>query len=278
MNRRLEVAPTLPKLLAGANYVSLQTGKWWQGNFRRGGFTHGMTRGDRHGDAGIDIGRKTMQPIYDFIAQAHRDEQPFFVWYAPMMPHQAHNPPQRLLSKYETENTIVVYVTDNGWITDPQTGEYAPKSKQSPYDGGLRTPIMIRWPERVEPLRSDALALSIDIVPTLLAAVGAKPTPQMHGIDLLDGEVIAARKAIFGECFTHESKDLDNPAASLRWRWTIEGPWKLILPDTLNEPDCRVELYNLVDDPHEERNLAGERRDRVENMRENIDHWWSARR
>jgi arylsulfatase A-like enzyme len=300
--------PTLPRMLAGANYVSLQTGQWWQGNFRRGGFTQGMTRGDRHGDAGIDIGRKTMQPIYDFIAQAGRDKQPFFVWYAPMMPHQAHSPPQRLLRKYEreapalpvakywgmvewfdetvgsllkhldehglTENTIVVYVADNGWITDPHTGEYAPKSKQSQYDGGLRTPILIRWPEHVKPLRSDGLALSIDIVPTLLAAVGEKPRPQMQGINLLDAKAVAARKAIFGECFTHESKDLDNPAASLRWRWMIEGHWKLILPDLRNEPDSPVELYNLADDPHEERNLAGERRQQVDSMREQIDLWW----
>jgi len=312
MNRHLENVPTLPRMLAGANYVSLQTGKWWQGNFRRGGFTQGMTLGERHGDMGIDIGRKTMQPIYDFIAEARRDEHPFLVWYAPMMPHQAHNPPQRLLTKYEkvapaptvakywgmvewfdetvgsllkyldenglAENTIVVYVADNGWITDLQTGEYAPKSKQSQYDGGLRTPIMIRWPAHVKPLRSDGLSVSIDIVPTLLTAVRAKPTPQMQGINLLDSKAVAARKAIFGECFTHESKDLEDPAASLRWRWMIEDDWKLILPAPQNEPDSPVELYNLADDPHEERNLADERRKRVEEMRENIEAWWSARR
>jgi uncharacterized sulfatase len=311
MNQRLKETLPLPKLLARTDYVSLQTGKWWQGDFRRGGFTHGMTRGERHGDAGIDIGRKTMQPIYDLVAQAQRDKQPFFIWYAPMMPHQAHNPPQRLLNKYEqaapavpvakywamvqwfdetvgsllkhldehglAENTIVVYLADNGWITDPQTGDYAPKSKQSQYDGGLRTPIMIRWPGHVKPLRSDGLSLSIDIVPTLLTAIGAKPTPQMQGINLLDSNAVAARNAIFGECFTHESKDLENPAVSLRWRWMIERHWKLILPDPQNEPDGPVELYNLADDPHEERNLAGEQGHQVESMREKIDLWWSPR-
>ena len=185
MNRHLEAVPTLPRLLAQAGYVSLQTGKWWQGNYSRGGFTHGMTKGERHGDVGLDIGRKTMQPIYDFIATAEHDKKPFFVWYAPMMPHQPHNPPQRILDKYArvapslqvakywgmvewfdetvgdllkhldeqklSDNTIVVFVTDNGWITDPKTGSYAPKSKQSQYDGGVRTPIMIRWPGHVKP-------------------------------------------------------------------------------------------------------------------------------
>src|SRR5262245_18127439 len=64
--------PTVPRLLAERGYVSLQTGKWWQGHYRTGGFTHGMSLGDpdmggRHGDAGLDIGRKTMQPIDDFV-------------------------------------------------------------------------------------------------------------------------------------------------------------------------------------------------------------------
>ena len=310
MNRHLEAVPTLPRMLAKANYVSLQTGKWWQGNYRRGGFTHGMTRGERHGDAGLDIGRKTMQPIYDFIAEARRDGRPFFVWYAPMMPHDPHNPPQRLLKKYKplapslpvarywamvewfdetvgslldyldeqrlAKNTIVVYVADNGWITDPETGRYAPKSKQSPYDGGLRTPIMIRWPGRVQPGRLDALASSIDLVPTLLVAAGLEPTPQMHGINLLDDEAARHRKVIFGECFTHESQDLYEPAASLRWRWMIDGDWKLILPHAANEPDSPPELYNLAADPHEKQNLAEQQTARVAAMREQIDRWWRA--
>jgi arylsulfatase A-like enzyme len=308
MNRQLEAVPTLPRLLAGANYLSLQTGKWWQGNYRRGGFTHGMTQGERHGDAGTQIGRKTMQPIYDFIAEAHQDKRPFFVWYAPMMPHQVHNPPQRLLKKYESvaptlhvakywamvewfdetvgdllkhldeqglaENTIVLYLADNGWLTDPQTGEYAPKSKQSQYDGGLRTPIMIRWPSHVEPKRSETLALSIDLAPTLLAATHLDTTSQMQGINLLNEELVSARKAIYGECFTHESKDHNRPAASLRWRWMIEGDWKLILPDPRNQPDDELELYNLSNDPHEERNLAVSHDMLVENMREKVNAWW----
>ncbi len=312
MNRHLEAVPTLPRLLAKANYASLQTGKWWQGDYRRGGFSQGMTRGERYGDDGIRIGRRTMQPIYDFIAETRRDGQPFFVWYAPMMPHQAHNPPPRFLEHYAdvapslhvarywgmvewfddtvgrlldhlddeglAEDTIVVYVADNGYITDPDTGQPTDKSKQSPYDGGLRTPLMIRWPARVSPHRSEALAMSIDIVPTLLAAVGIEATPQMQGVNLLDKKPVGARDAVFGACFTHESRDLDDAAASVRWRWMVEADWKLILPDPQNEPEGAVELYNLADDPHEERNLADEHAERVEPMREEIDRWWKAGR
>ncbi len=44
-NGMLDAVPTLPRLLASAGYLSFQTGKWWQGDFSRGGFTHGMSKG-----------------------------------------------------------------------------------------------------------------------------------------------------------------------------------------------------------------------------------------
>jgi hypothetical protein len=114
MGRELErvavgaVAPAdaaLVFLLAAKGYQSLQTGKWWEGSFREGGFTEGMTHGDpkrggRHGDEGLKIGRQGMQPIFNFIDQC--GEKPFFVWYAPFLPHSPHNPPERLLERYAT--------------------------------------------------------------------------------------------------------------------------------------------------------------------------------
>lgn len=310
----IERVPTLPRILAEKGYLSFQTGKWWQGNFRRGGFTHGMTSGDpdkggRHGDQGLEIGRKTMQPIYDFIQQARDQRKPFFVWYAPMMPHDPHTPPQRLLEKYKplaeslhlarywamvewfdescgellgyldrqqlSRDTIVVYVTDNGWIQDSERPRYAEKSKQSPYDGGLRTPIMVRWPARVSPEKSTHLASSLDIAPTLLAAVGLKPTADMPGLNLFDGAAVAARKSVFGECFTHNAVDIERPATSLRWRWVVSGDWKLIVPTPWNEPKAVVELYNLKDDPHETHNRAADHADRVRALREQLDQWWN---
>jgi arylsulfatase A-like enzyme len=308
MNRHMEAVPTLPRMLGELGYRSFQSGKWWQGNYARGGFTHGMTRGERHGDVGLEIGRKSMQPIYDFVDESRRAGQPFFVWYAPMMPHDPHTPPERLFEKYKSaapsehvarywamvewfdetvgslldyldeqhlaDNTIVVYLADNGWIQNVDAPRYAPKSKQSPYDGGLRTPIMIRWPGKVEPRVSDDLALSIDFAPTLLAAVGKKPSPDMQGINLLDRQATASRRAIYGECFTHNANDLNNPAANLRWRWVIDGNWKLIAPDAKNEPDEKVELYNLADDPHEEKNLAGVHPQRVAKLQKMLDAWW----
>jgi arylsulfatase A-like enzyme len=309
----IDKVPTLPRLLGQKGYVSFQTGKWWQGHFRHGGFTDGMSHGDperggRHGDEGLKIGRQTMQPIYDFVDQAQRDGKPFFVWYAPMMPHQPHNPPQRLLAKYKdkaptlplakywamcewfdetcgqlldhldrrglTDQTLVVYLADNGWIQKPKEEDYAAKSKQSPYDGGLRTPLLIRWPGRVNPRRSDNLAISLDIAPTLLAAAGLKPDKDMPGLNLLDDEAVKARQAIFGECFTHNAVDIHDPASSLRYRWMIEGSWKLIVPAGRNQATGAPELYDLARDPDEEHNRAAEQKATVERLKMRLDAWW----
>ncbi len=313
MDEHLEAVPTLPRVLGERGYLSFQAGKWWQGNFRRGGFTHGMTVGDedkggRHGDAGLKIGRETLQPVYDFIAEARRAEKPFFIWYAPMMPHEPHTPPERLLAKYRgrapslpvakywamvewfdetcgqlldhlerqglATNTIVAFLADNGWITDPVTGHYAPKSKQSPYDGGLRTPIILRWPGHIRPTESKRLASSVDLMPTLLRACGIELPPGLPGINLLDPAAVKKRQAVFGACYVHTALDLDNPARNLRWRWCIAGNWKLIMPAPANEPNAPVELYQLAADPFETNNLASKQAARVQRLRRRLDAWW----
>jgi arylsulfatase A-like enzyme len=304
----IDTAPTLPRLLGTEGYASFQTGKWWEGNYKRGGFTDGMTEGTRHGDAGLTIGRETMQPIYDFVDKSVAAQKPFFVWYAPFMPHTPHTPPQRLLDKYlktapteniakywamcewcdETcgqlldfldqrklaDNTIVVFVVDNGWIQEPNGNGYAPKSKQSQYDGGLRTPIMVRWPGKVAPARTDALASSVDIAPTLLKACGVKTDAAMTGLDLLNAAKVAERKQIYGGIFTHNAVDVEDPSSSIRFRWTRHDNWKLVVPTAANEPDGEVELYDLAADPTETKNLASAQTDRVTELTKQLDAWW----
>ncbi len=313
----IDRVPTLPRLLAKKGYVSMQTGKWWEGHHSRGGFTSGMTHGDpkrggRHGDAGLKIGREGMQPICDFIDGAVDSKKPFFLWHAPFMPHLPHNPPPKILDKYRdktdsihvarywamcdwfdqttgelldyldrkrlSDNTLVLFVVDNGWIQQPNSGRYAPRSKQSQYDGGIRCPIMIRWPGHIKPrVDKEHLAISIDFAPTILDVCGLKPTPEMQGINLLDEKAVDRRKAIFGEIFQHNAVDITDPATSLRYRWCIDGSWKLILPNKKNEPGGVVELYNVIDDPHEKKNLAGAEPERVKTMRAKIDAWWPGR-
>jgi putative heme-binding domain-containing protein len=328
----IDRAPSLPRNLGQHGYRSFQTGKWWEGAPARAGFTAGMTHGDpqrggRHGDLGLAIGRKGMEPIARFLDES--GDEPFFLWYAPFLPHTPHNPPERLVKKHQTEgrplelakyyamcewfdetcgelldmldekklsdNTLVIYVTDNGWIQRTSETElppgwnqgFAPRSKQTVYEGGIRTPIMIRWPGRIEPrLDKSTLVSSIDLAPTVLAACGLKPTEPMQGVNLLpvcNGQPLA-RKAIFGESFAHDVADIDRPAESLLYRWTIADRWKLILTEDGKvgryaaihpRQDRRPQLYDILADPHEKQNVAAANPEIVKRLTDNLNQWWS---
>ena len=327
LNRRITRLETLPRILGRHGYVSFQSGKWWEGNYKNGGFTHGMTHGDvsrggRHGDEGLKIGRDGMKPIFDFIDSA--GDRPFFLWYAPFLPHQPHNPPERLLAKYrkpgrsielakyyamcdwfdETcgqllgyldqkglrKNTLVVFVVDNGWIQrEPQTKlpgpwrhGFAPKSKQSPYDGGVRTPIMVQLPGKVRPRFHPALASSVDLAPTILELCGVdvpKGLPGQSLVSMVQGDSWRDRR-LFGESYAHDIPDLDDHSVGLLYRWCIEGDWKLIVkyPGSKGRShlvhDWMVkepELYDLIADPHEETNRIRQYPEVVGRLKSAID-------
>jgi arylsulfatase A-like enzyme len=317
MLKYFDVMPTLPRLLATKGYLSFEAGKWWGGSYRRGGFTHGMTHGDparggRHGDEGLAIGRETMQPVFDFIDLAQTRKGPFFLWYAPMMPHSPHNPPDRLVIHYRdkapslevakywamcewfdetcgqlldlldnrklAENTLVIFLADNGWIQDPKADRYAPRSKQSPYEGGIRTPILVRWPGKVVPRTCAVPVNAIDIAPTVLKATGLATSEGMGGINLLDERAVTGRQAIFGELFTHNAVNIHDPVSSLRYRWVVAGDWKLIVPHRSSEPGGAVELFDLNRDPWETKNLASAEPRRVQRLNAWLDEWWPASR
>ncbi len=320
MQGLLQNQPRLPALLKDAGYMTLETGKWWMGDPKLSGFTHGMTHGDparggRHGDAGLEIGRATMEPVGRFLDEAKTAGKPFFVWYAPMLPHQPHNPPERLLAKYRgknpsihvakywamcewfdetigtlrdqlekrglADNTLIAYVTDNGWIQDPQKAQYRPDSKQSQYDTGLRTPIILHYPAKIAPVSIDTPVSSLDLTTTLLRAAGQSPPASMSGINLLDDQAVKNRGPVFGECFLHDSADLDRPAASLTYRYVVDGDWKLVVPNPATvkaekKPGRGIgrELYRVATDPLEERNLAASHPEEIRRLEEKLDAWW----
>ena len=315
--------PTLADILGEAGYVSLQTGKWWEGNPSRSGFTRGMTHGDparggRHGDEGLRIGREGMDEIFNFIEDARGQEKPFFVWYAPFLPHAPHTPPDSLRDKYLplapseavanywamcelfditcgqmmdyleaeklSENTLFVYVTDNGWIQDPdKPNRFDAMSKTTPYEMGIRTPMMFRWKGVITPeMDTENLVSSIDIATTILDICGIAPEPEMQGINVLDKEALSGRDAIFAEAYAHDFTSVDE---SLNFRIIVKLPWKLILPDAVNrpynpqfypiEPDGQPQLYNLREDPYERVNLAAENPEVVAGLTREIEKWWN---
>lgn len=319
--------PSLPKLLGERGYLSHQSGKWWEGSYRRGGFTHGMTRGfpepgGRHGDDGLKIGRQGMAPVFEFIDHALAEKKPFFLWYAPFLPHDPHTPPDRLFQKYKTkgiesdfvaryyamvewfdetcgqllgyldekgltQNTLVVYVGDNGWIQQPDGPGFAPRSKQSANEGGVRQPTMFCWPGVIKPgNRGEQLCSSVDIVPTALAAAGVvipKELPGFNLLPILKSGQPPPRRAVFGETFAHDVANIDRPEDSLLYRWVIEGRWKLLLtydgrlgryarhhPQTEKRP----QLFDLLSDPHENNNLASQHPEVVTRLAGRLQAWW----
>ena len=331
---RIDDVPTVPRLLSQAGYRSHQSGKWWEGSFRRGGFTDGMTRGfpepgGRHGDDGLEIGRIGLSPVLDFIDESVAKQRPFFVWYAPFLPHTPHDPPDRLLEKYSeperppelaryyamcewfdetcgelldhirgrslSDNTLIIYVTDNGWIQrTPRTPvpdgwrtQFAPRSKQSPNEGGVRTPVILCWPGRIVPGVQPEVVSSIDLVPTILAAAGVSSPTELPGVNLLS--LLSAtqtlhRDAIYGEGFAHDIIDPDNPQDSLLYRWVIRGRWKLILTYDGKVSryravhQCRErgpQLFDVLADPHEESNVAAEHPQVVAQLAAKIAAWWT---
>ncbi|MEF8795577.1 MAG: sulfatase-like hydrolase/transferase [Salinivenus sp.] len=315
----MQEAPALPRLLREAGYASLQTGKFWEGHYRNAGFTHGMTTEGRHGGPGLTIGRKTMQPIYDFVDEV--GDQPFFVWYAPFLPHRPHNPPDRLLDKYagddrpapiakyyamcewfdETvgdllgfvdrqglrENTLVVFVVDNGWIqptgeTPTTRGPFAPRSKLSPYDGGVRTPVTLRWPGRIEPGYCRELISTVDLAPTILRAAGLSPTASMPGVSLLDrtrSRSSPTRDAVFGEIYTHDMQQLEDIGANVTHQWVRARDWKLINPvHPTKAPNEGLrfqtpELYHLGQDPMETQDVASRQSGTVRDLLARLKDW-----
>jgi uncharacterized sulfatase len=322
----LDQFDTLPELLAERGYLSHQSGKWWEGSYKHGGFTHGMTRGfpergGRHGDDGLKIGREGMEPIEKFVDHAVAEKKPFFLWYGVFLPHTPHNPPQRLLKRYKEQglpisvakyyaccewfdetcgqlidilekrnlrdDTLIVYVTDNGWIQNPKRNGYAPRSKQTPYEGGVRTPIMFSWPNGgLDPAKRPELVSSIDLFPTVLAAAGARIPNDVPGVNLLENlqkKRPIKRSGIFGESLAHDIADIKKPEASLLFRWRIEGKWKLLLTydgevnryqSTHPRTEKHPQLFDLSKDPHEKTNLAKKHPEVVADLAAKIAEWW----
>ncbi len=91
-------------------------------------------------------------------------------------------------------------------------------------------------------------------------------------------DAVKDRKAIFGAVYTHSAADLARPEASVQARWAVEGNWKLIVPGVayVQDPDRKLELYDLKADPHETHNLAADQPGLVKRLGAMLDEWWPA--
>lgn len=331
LRKQFHAHPSFIRTLTDSGYLAHQSGKWWEGSFGDGGFTHGMTHGDperggRHGDAGLKIGREGMQPVTDFIDHAVAEKKPFFVWYAPFLPHTPHNPPVRLLDKYTTDgraldvakyyamcewfdetcgelldhlekkkvaqNTLVLFICDNGWAAtstneqDPNQNlwrGFALRSKGSPYENGIRTPILVSWPARLEPQRCEDLAHAIDLFPTVMAATGLNGPADLPGLNLMDSEARQNRQYVFGVTHSIHNMTVGDPDDTQQYLWCVGHQWKLLQrfhgKDTTKYKNVHswdtaaARLFNIRSDPHERMDLAEDRPQVVQRLKRAINDW-----
>lgn len=158
----------------------------------------------------------------------------------------------------KAENTIVVFTSDNGGLS---TSEGSPtcnlplaEGKGWMYEGGTREPLLVRWPGAIAPGSTcEVPVTSPDFYPTFLEAAGLPLLPEQHVdgvslVPLLKGEDHLERDAIFWH-YPHYGNQGGTPGCSMR-----SGDFKLI---EFFE-DGALQLYNLRDDPGEERNLAAD--------------------
>jgi len=172
--------------------------------------------------------------------------------------------------------TIVLFTSDNGGLS---TSEGAPTSnaplragKGWLYEGGLRVPLLLRWPGVITTGQvCETPVITNDIYATLLEMAGQPARPDQHCdgtslVPLVKGAGPLARETLYWH-YPHYGNQGGSPGGAIRDR-----DWKLI---EFFE-DQHVELYNLREDPKEERNLAAEMPERAKVLRDKLAEWRKA--
>jgi arylsulfatase A-like enzyme len=212
------------------------------------------------------------------------------------------------------ENTLVFYFSDNGTSRDAVLASPLRGWKNQLYEGGVRVPAVVEWPERIRtPRVSDAIASTSDLLPTLAALVGVElPDLPLDGINLvplLSGEWSRRPTPLFFWEFnqsriremspepwidpelqkgttplvklmngiaTRNFQNFHHPRIEevdiIGSRAVIGPRYKLVVHEpTLGQR--KTELFDLVADPAESRDLAGEKPGMVEAMSRQLSQW-----
>ena len=184
----------------------------------------------------------------------------------------------RLLDQLDSlklaDKTIVIFTSDNGGLHVPE-GPHPKVTYNSPYragkgfvyEGGLRIPLIIRWPGHVAAgAVVDTPVINTDWVPTLLDLAGLPIPPGLDGRSLapfLTGHGPAPSRSFFWH-FPHYTNQGSRPSGAMR-----DGNWMLV--EYYDE--AKAELYNLGADPGEAHDLAAANPSRLTQMRAALAAW-----
>jgi len=322
---------TLPKLLKKKKYTSFQGGKWWEFHYENGGFDKGMATGwtkeERNsknwfrkfmGGNGLELGRATMEPVYDFINQNKDD--PFFLWYAPELPHYPFDAPEKYYNIYknedmtesakryyanctwfddgvgelvkhlkrigEYENTLFIYVNDNGWEQNPSQDFWddpmrshngGDKGKISIFDQSFRTPIIFAWERKIAKNKYlEEFIHSADIPATILDYLDLEKPTNYYGKSykpLIDSKSFSSRKKIIGNITTTRSFD-DMMGKPTEGYWLRNENWFFQWNATKNEK----KLFNMKTDHNNDFNIAESNPELVQSFTADIIQWKNGRK
>jgi uncharacterized sulfatase len=211
---KLDPAGSLPNRLKSAGYATYATAKYWEGDPRKMGFTHGTVEVTFKGFGGLV--RHGQDELFGFVDDHKgKNKKPMFIWWAPLVPHGPHNPPARLAKRFaKTPVPIPPYFKGNRrqyvaqmrkfyamgtWFDEgvanlirklKDAGEYentlflfyvdngwtiGTPAKSSPYEKGLRTPMFVAGPGVGGGKRVDGLTYALDLHATILDYAGVQP-------------------------------------------------------------------------------------------------------
>jgi arylsulfatase A-like enzyme len=177
-----------------------------------------------------------------------------------------------------TSRTLLIFTSDNGGLATLE-GPLTPPTNNAPlregkgwlYEGGLRVPLIVRWPGRIKRRIDDTRVWSADLFATVKAFCGAEETvgQPVDGVSLepllTAGRVPEARPLYWH--YPHYSNQGGRPGGAIR-----EGSWKLIE----HYETGRRELFNVERDPKESNNLVEQQPERVAAMAAKLAAWREA--
>lgn len=190
----------------------------------------------------------------------------------------------RILKMLEEEDladdTLVIFTSDNGGYRMSSFPSPIRAGKGSYYEGGIRIPLLMRWPEKIRPEIDSTPVINADFYPTLVSLANAEPPNQdLDGLDLsasLLGQQVPTSRDLFWHfpvylqahhAKTDQGQDplfRTRPGSAIR-----SGDWKLI--HYFEHDD--YELYNLANDIGEQTNLAIKFPDKLNELKEKLQTW-----
>ncbi|MEZ6117345.1 MAG: sulfatase [Pirellulaceae bacterium] len=208
-----------------------------------------------------------IQPPEDWLAKVKQREPEISAARAKLVAlieHLDHGIGQVMQTLHElpfADNTIVVFTSDNGGQLNVSANNGALRDgKQSMYEGGLKVPAAVVWPNHIQSgRRTNQPVLTMDLYPTLCEIAGINLANQHVPVDgisirpLLAGE---PQETSDRDLFFHRREGGDR-YGGLVINAVRRGNWKLLQ----NSPFAPLELYNLADDPQEQHDLAETQRD-----------------